>query len=164
MGNTNRPSWDDTFLDICGVLAQRSKDESTKLGAVIVGPANEIRAMGYNCFPRGLNDDKPERQLRPAKYFYFEHAERNSLYNAARTGTSLVGCRCYVAFHPCADCARGLIQAGITEIVCRTDIVPERFRDNCTASSEMLREAEVKVRLANSIEDLELKIGEDWGI
>lgn len=157
------PSWDDTFIDICDVVSRRSKDESTKLGCVIVGPSKEIRSVGYNSFPRGIDDNNPKRQLRPAKYFYFEHSERNALYNALLTGTSVEGCICYVSFYPCADCARGLIQAGVSEIVCRSDVVPERFRENCTASEEMLREAGVFVRLVNKTSPLILKIGDDWG-
>ena len=160
-----RPSWDDTFLDICGVISKRSKDERTQLGSVIVGPCKEIRSVGYNCFPRGINDDVPERQSREGgyKYLWFSHAERNALDNALRMGTPTLGCTCYVPAHPCADCARGLIQAGIKEVVVASHIVPLRFKDNCEASSTMFQEAGVLVRLANSTDQLELEFGEGWG-
>lgn len=160
-----RPSWDDTFLDICGVIAKRSKDERTQLGSVLVGPCKEIRSVGYNCFPRGINDDVPERQSREGgyKYLWFSHAERNALDNALRMGTPTLGCTCYVPAHPCADCARGLIQAGIKEVVVSSCTVPVRFRDNCKAAATMFQEAGVLVRLANSTDQLELEFGEGWG-
>ena len=130
---------------------------------MIVGSRREIRSVGYNSFPRGINDLVESRQERPQKYFYFEHAERNAIYNATLTETSLNGCTCYLPFHPCADCARGLIQVGVVEVVCRSDVIPERSRDSCLAAVAMFSEAGVKVRLPNSNEDLVLKIGDEWG-
>ena len=55
------PSWDQYYLDICKVVAARSKDPSTQIGCVIIGPNHEIRSTGYNSFPRGIRDDVPER-------------------------------------------------------------------------------------------------------
>lgn len=158
----HRPSWDDTFLDICNVIAKRSKDINTKFGCVIVGPGHELRTMGYNCFPRGCNDNIPERQLRPEKYYYMEHAERNAIYNAARMGVSLIDCVCYVQGHPCADCARALIQSGVKEIVCASNIVPERFLENCNAANQMLSESGIDIRLANTTTRMLVKPGTDW--
>lgn len=158
-----RPSWDDTFIEMCGVLAKRSKDENTKIGCVIVGPDHEIRTVGYNCFPRGLDDNLPERQQRPTKYAYIEHAERNAVYNAARVGIALADCTCYIPGLPCSDCARALIQCGITEVVCGSNVIPERWRAGCEPALVMLDEADVMIRLPNTTERLTLKIGTDWG-
>ena len=83
------PSWDEYFLEICRTVSRRSKDPHTKLGAVVVGPAHEIRATGYNSLVRGIRDDVPERLERPEKYLWMEHAERNAIYNAARHGTQM---------------------------------------------------------------------------
>ena len=69
---------------MANLVAKKSKDQSTQIGAVIVGPDNEIRSTGYNSFPKGLNDDLQERQERPEKYYWIEHAERNALYNASQ--------------------------------------------------------------------------------
>jgi dCMP deaminase len=99
------------------LIAMKSKDEKTQNGAIIVGPDNEIISTGYNSFPRGINDNLHERQERPEKYFWFEHAERNAIYNAARIGVSLKNCKIYVTGIPCMDCARGIVQSGINEIV-----------------------------------------------
>ncbi len=114
---TSVPDWDRYFLEICRVVAARSKDPSTKVGCVIVGPAHEIRSTGYNSLPRHIRDDQPERFERPAKYLWVEHAERNAIYNAARAGTPLEGCSLYADLMPCMDCARGIVQAGIVEVV-----------------------------------------------
>jgi dCMP deaminase len=111
------PDWDHYFLDICAVVARRSKDPSTKVGCVIVGPAHEIRSTGYNSLPRHIRDDVPERFERPTKYLWFEHAERNAIYNAARAGTALEGCSLYADLMPCMDCARAIVQAGIVEVI-----------------------------------------------
>ncbi len=78
------PSWDRYYLDVCKVVGARSKDPNTQLGCIIVGPNHEIRSTGYNSFPRGIRDDVPERLVRPAKYLWIEHAERNAICNAAR--------------------------------------------------------------------------------
>src|ERR1019366_1039390 len=81
-----RMSWDEYYLNMLELVASKSKDKSTKVGVIVVGPDNEIRSTGFNSFPRGINDDLEERQLRPAKYLYIEHGERNAIYNAARVG------------------------------------------------------------------------------
>ncbi len=110
--------WDMRFLALARHVAEWSKDRSRKVGCVIVGPDHEVRSLGYNGFPRGVNDDAAERYERPAKYSWTEHAERNAIYNAARIGVSLRGCTAYLPWYPCMDCARALVQAGIWRLVC----------------------------------------------
>lgn len=117
MSSAGIPNWDEYYLMICRMVGARSKDPNTRLGCIIVGPAKEIRSTGYNSFPRSIRDDVPERLVRPAKYLWIEHAERNAIYNAARCGTPLEGCTLYVEIMPCMDCARAIVQAGIREVV-----------------------------------------------
>jgi len=111
------PTWDELFMTMAYLVAMKSKDDRTRIGAVIVGPDREVRSTGYNGLPRGCKDDVDDRQTKPMKYFYFEHAERNAIYNAARMGLSVKGCTMYVMGMPCADCARAIIQSGITRVV-----------------------------------------------
>lgn len=132
--------------------ATLSKDRSTKLGAVILGPGFEIRAMGYNGFPRGVNDDIDSRHERPAKYAYTEHAERNAIYNAARVGTPLEGCRLLLEspIGCCCDCARAIINVGIAQVViARTadsdSARQQRWQDHDPVVCEMFLEAGVEV-------------------
>lgn len=84
--------WNYRFLELAELVSSWSKDPSTQTGAVVVGPDKEIRATGYNGLVRGVADDIPERMKRPTKYDFFEHAERNAIYNACLTGTQLKGC------------------------------------------------------------------------
>ena len=110
-------NWDEYFMNIALAVSKRSKDRSTQLGCVIVGPDKEIRSTGYNSFPRGIDDHAECRHERPEKYLWTEHAERNAIYAAAKVGTPLDGCTAYVSWIPCMDCARGLVQAGIKRVV-----------------------------------------------
>ncbi len=140
--------WDKYFMELAKHVASLSKDESTKIGAVIVGPDREIRSTGYNSFPRGVNDDNPSRQTRPLKYKWIEHAERNAIYNAARIGVSLKGCALYCSqWIPCTDCARAIIQSGITEVIVETigDTV-DRWRGDFEVSLQMFAESGVTIR------------------
>lgn len=183
--------WDRYFIKMAMLVASKSKDPSTKVGCVIVGPDNEVRSTGFNGFPRGVTETAegsrhlpgkferslagneymvtcscgdvisiatshldsnvhgvypttesyrqiathmaevhdhfnpqervlhPERWERPLKYDYVEHAERNAVYNAARIGTALKGCKAYLNWepYPCKDCAKGFIQSGIVEVI-----------------------------------------------
>lgn len=95
-----------------------SKDRSTKVAAVVLGRhALEHRTSGYNGMPRGCNDDAPARHERPEKYFWFEHAERNAIYNAARVGIPLEGSILLVTLTPCMDCARAIVGSGIEGVI-----------------------------------------------
>ena len=109
-------TFDELFLNVAHTVAQKSKDQSTKVGCVIVGPDNEPRSFGWNGFSRGVQD-LPERMERPEKYDWTIHAEANSVANAARAGIALKGCRAYVTHFPCKSCADMLIQSGICDVI-----------------------------------------------
>lgn len=140
-------SWDDYFLRMAGLVAEKSKDRSTKVGCVLVGPNNEVRSTGFNGFPRGIDDTVDARHERPAKYAWTEHAERNAIYNAARHGTPLDGCKAYVQLFPCIDCARALVQAGIKEVVSlEPDLSNAIWGESFQTSLALFNEAGLKVR------------------
>jgi len=165
--------WDEYFLALAELVCARSKDRSTKVGAVIVGPDNEIRSTGYNSFVRGIDDDVEARHLRPAKYEWTEHAERNAIFNAARHGAALKGCRIYLNWggYPCASCTRGIIQVGIVEII-TTEIPFGGSRgeggidwdENCGIGGEMLKESNIRVRRLPIRSKHELRILQDKSI
>jgi len=147
MTNSN---WHKYFIDMAKLVASKSKDRSTKVGAVVVGPDNEIRSTGFNGFPREVDDDIDSRHERPAKYQYTEHAERNALYNALRFGTSLKGCTLYLNFIPvpCFDCARGVIQSGISKVIGPN--IPftgaaNFWKESLSVGAEMMLEAGVQL-------------------
>lgn len=151
--------WDTYFMSIAYLAAMRSKDESTHVGAAIVGPDKELRSIGYNGFPRGLDDTIKERQIRPEKYFWFEHAERNAIYNATLSGTSLKGCKMYTNGTPCMDCGRGIIQSGIIEVIVDVNWEkqnPEEWENQAKRTKIMFDEAGIKLRYWNGkIADIE---------
>lgn len=148
-----RQSWDHYFMDMCRFIAGRSKDSSTKVGSVIVGPDREVRSTGYNGFARGINDSIKYRNERPVKYLWTAHAEENAITNAARMGTALKGCTLYVAvmkpgiaLPPCSTCARLIIQSGIQRVVYeQSDDIPERWKENMETSIEMMKEAKLEL-------------------
>jgi dCMP deaminase len=143
-------NWKEYFRNIAHQVKLKSKDERTQIGAVIVGEDNEIVSTGYNSFPRGISDDISERQERPEKYFWFEHAERNAIYNAARIGVSTKGTTMYLTCGiPCADCCRGIINAGITTIVCEVGEAGAKgpkWEESGKRSLQMFNEAGVKIQ------------------
>ena len=141
--------WHYRFMEVATLVSSWSKDPSTKTGAIVVGPDREIRATVYNGLVRGVDDNKPERMERPTKYDFFEHAERNAIYNACLTGTQLKGCVIYVTHPPCTDCARAIIQSGIKMVVTfemekRDDITSPTWRDKLNYSQEMFKEAGIE--------------------
>jgi dCMP deaminase len=139
-------NWDRRFMELAMQIAQWSKDRSTRVGCVIVGPDNEIRSTGYNGFPRGANDELDERHGRPLKYRWTEHAERNAIYNAARAGISVNGCRMYVPWFPCMDCARAIVQSGIVELIAiRPDVHHETWGEDHKLALELFSEVGLKL-------------------
>jgi dCMP deaminase len=139
-----RRSWNDYFMDMATLVAQRSKDPSTKVGCVVVSEDRIVVSTGYNGLPRGVND-KSERMERPAKYLWTSHAEENAVAQAARVGAKLKGGTAFVTHHPCSRCARSLIQAGVTTVVIGngTTSMPEEEFD---VARVMFLEAGVEVR------------------
>lgn len=146
--NARRKSWDLYFLKMAHLVATKSCDPSIKIGCVLVGEGNEVLSTGYNGLPRGIElRDIPT--TRPEKYLFFEHAERNAIWNAARCGTRLLGCRVYLTQLPCSDCMRGLIQVGATEVVVPLDTDPNfeaRWEDHLTGAVDMARRVNLTLR------------------
>lgn len=139
--------WDRRFMDLAGFIGGWSKDRSRKVGCIIVAPDNSVRSIGFNGFPRGLNDENDDRHERPNKYLWTEHAERNAIYAAARNGIPLGGCRVYLPWFPCVDCARAIVQAGIVELVSlEPDVADAQWGEGFRVSLELLKEAGVRVR------------------
>ena len=149
--------WDVRFLRLALEVSTWSKDRSTQVGAVIVGDDRSPGPYGYNGFPRFIDDEKEERHKRPNKYEWTEHAERNAIYNAARMGVALKGSTMYVTHVPCADCARAIIQVGITRVVadaaCMDGSFSERWSETAEITREMLAEANIPIELVEVKEE-----------
>lgn len=142
-------TWPEYYLAIAESVKLKSKDIRTQIGAVIVGSDKQIVSTGYNSFPRNIVDNNQDRQVRPEKYFWMEHAERNAIYNAALNGVSTKGTSIYLTCGiPCSDCARGIINAGIKKVYCKQEDTTknrEHWDEHAKRSMEMFTEADVDV-------------------
>ena len=145
-------NWKIRFLTLAGHIAKWSKDKSTQVGCVITTSDRRIISTGYNGIPRYLSDSVelyPERHDREKdKYSFYEHAERNAIYNAAFLGVSLNGCVLYVTLAPCLDCARAIIQSGIKKVVWdhkKTSKYVSTRRLDLSKTKDILKEAEIDV-------------------
>ena len=116
-------SWDEYFMGLALLSAERSKDPSTQVGACIVNPELIIVSVGYNGAPRGYDDDKDMTWERngdflDTKYAYVCHSELNAILNS---DVPVKDCKLYVTLFPCNECAKVIIQSGIKEIVYLSD-------------------------------------------
>ena len=142
----SQEKWDARFMDLALLVAGWSEDRSRQTACVLVGPGHEVLAVGYNGFPRGVQD-LDGRHERPLKYKWIEHAERNAVYNAARIGVPLVGATAYLPWFPCCDCARALVQAGVRELVAvEPDWNDERWAEDFRIVPQLLEEGRVNLR------------------
>ncbi len=118
----NNISWDECFMRMAHVIAERSKDPSTQAGAVIADANNVVVGLGYNGFPRGVDNGsfpwEREGSFLETKYAYVCHAEENAVYNS---NGSTRGCKVYCTLFPCNECAKSIIQNGITEVIFESD-------------------------------------------
>ena len=136
--------WDKRFLQLAKHISEWSKDPSTQVGCVVVGPDRELRSTGFNGLPRGIEDNEQRLNNREIKYPLICHAEENAIMHAARIGMSLKDCTAYVTWPPCTRCARSLIQAGISTIIYPKNIeIPERWLEDFNLSLNMLKEANI---------------------
>ena len=142
---SNAISWDECFMRMAHVIAERSKDPSTQAGAVITTQNNVVIGMGYNGFPRGIDNDKlpweREGGFLDTKYAFVCHAEENAVYNST---TSVKDGKIYCTLFPCNECTKTLIQTGIKEVVFESD----KYHDTNVwkASRRMLDGAGIKYR------------------
>ena len=118
-------TWDEYFMGIALLSAERSKDPSTQVGACIVSENNKILSTGYNGMPIGCNDDEMpwEREAEKpndTKYPFVCHAELNAILNSPSLMNNK-NAKIYVALFPCNECAKAIIQAGIKRIVYDSD-------------------------------------------
>lgn len=112
MKHSQRPEWTDYFLGLAKVVSQRSHDIHTKHGCVITDKNNRILGVGYNGFPRGLND-KELPTTRPEKYPWMVHSERNALSNCVVRPDNGIA---YVTGQCCNDCIIALWQEGVNTV------------------------------------------------
>ena len=154
--------WDDYFMSVALLSGKRSKDPNTQVGACIVNKNNVIESTGYNGLPKGCSDDEfpweKEGEMLNTKYPFVVHAELNAILNAK--GKDLSGCKIYVALFPCNECAKAIIQSGISEVVYLSDKYSNT--DSVKASKMMFKCAGVELRqLVPSYKEINLSLNID---
>lgn len=163
------------FMEICFTLSKLSIDTSSKCGCLAVHDDGALLSGGYNNPIRGSDDKNIPLEVRPDKYYFMEHSERNAVYNASRHGIKLMGCTFYVTGFPCVDCLRAMLQAGGRRIMYgpnqtkmslpldvyakilkdQPHVIVERFKYDSELYKQQPRiEEEMKRKLAEGIEDI----------
>ena len=147
-------------------FAATSPDPSTQNSAMLVMPNGDVipETLAVNCFPEGVVEID-SRWGRPIKYSYVEHAERNSIYRAAQFGIPTQGLTLLSPWASCADCARAIIQSGITTLVRYVSADHLHWGDSISVADIMLEEAGVAIiTLDDPIEGCSpiLRNGEPW--
>ena len=147
----NIPDWDEWFMRMVYIIASKSKDRSSKIGAVIVNN-NQIVKVGYNGFPMGVDDDIAIRHDRPLKYSFVSHAESNAIFFAARDGAKTDGCSMYTNGLCCVECAKAVIQSGIKNLIYHrqfqdkwNEFRREKWDGHNEITTQMFLESNVKV-------------------
>ncbi|MEG2459590.1 MAG: dCMP deaminase family protein [Clostridia bacterium] len=149
--------WDEYFMAVAVLSAQRSKDPSTQVGACIVSQDNKILSVGYNGAPIGFDDEEMpwgrEGEFLNTKYAYVCHAELNAILN--HRGITLENSKIYVDLFPCNECAKAIIQSGIKKVIFKSDkyadtdsnIAAKRLFDKCNVVYEKYEERHTKIEI-----------------
>lgn len=142
--------WHLRYMQLCDTVASWSEDDRKKVGSCLVRE-NRVLSIGFNGLPTGVKLTPERLANTPIKLQFFEHAERNALYTAARNGINISGATLYCNFFPCTDCTRGIIQSGITTVVASKMKEDSKWYPSMLLSLEMLEEAQVNVIFIDQI-------------
>jgi len=139
--------WHYRFLELARQIASWSKDPSRQIGAVATRN-KQILSVGYNGFPRHIEDTHARLNDRETKYKFMVHAEQNLIYNAVHNGVSLENASLYVWGLPvCSECTKGIIQAGIKHVYwsCHESTIPSNWLESYELTKEFFSEANVTI-------------------
>jgi len=140
--------WDKRFMNVAMEVSSWSKDPSKKIGCIAVKD-RRIIATGFNGFPKGIEDLPDRLNNRELKYKYVVHAEMNCIYNASHHGISLKDTTMYVYGLPtCSECAKGIIQAGVTRVVYQAEEIPSQWEKSNMLTIDLLSEANISYERA----------------
>ncbi len=152
-------NWDDYFMSIAILTGKKSKDDHTKVGACIVDEFNRVVGLGYNGFPRNVDETQlpwtREGEFLETKYPYVVHAELNAILNST-IDLRKYNCKIYVQLFPCNECAKAIIQSGIKEVI----YLDDKYHDSpqSIASRKLFDLANVRYRqYQGKIKDIEIK-------
>lgn len=156
MDKLGRPDWDQYFLTLAFVIAQRSFDTSTKCGCVIVSKTKKILSTGYNGPIKGSDDEKIPL-TRPDKYYHMIHAEENAIITYSGSDQDIEGSTAYITSEPCTTCLRMMLQKGIMRLVYGDFGQAKMMDDSQTEAKEIMfedRNIEIKTMSSEKISKL----------
>jgi dCMP deaminase len=136
--------WDKRFIDLAKFVASWSKD-STQVGAVIVDNNHRIVSVGYNGFPKGIEDKADYLSNRKEKYARVVHSEANAILFS---NVNLTGMTLYCTHFPCSSCAALIIQSGVARVVVHkstNDGFRERWKKSNSVAIDMFDEVGIIV-------------------
>jgi dCMP deaminase len=145
-----RPSWDEYFMKMSSLVAERSTCLRHHIGAVIVKD-KRVMSTGYNGAARGIKDCKERGCLRnelniPSgtrhEICRAIHAEQNAIIQGAIHGVKIEGATIYCTHTPCMICAKMIVQAGIKEVVSYHNYADADARDFLGEAGILLRKIE----------------------
>lgn len=151
-----RPSWYETWMQVAGVIARRSRCVRDQVGAVIVDPSNRIIATSYNGPPASYPYDTTCDQFcaraidgpSPKTFRTYEdcvalHAEANGLMVCDRT--TRLGGTIYVTSAVCWSCAKLIANSGLGAVVVPLGSVETHAHRDCARSYDFLESCGIEV-------------------
>lgn len=136
-----------TWLRDCYWEAQHSPDQSTQIGVIIFDAFQDRIATGFNGFTNGWVATPADHE-RPRKYQVIEHAERRAIFSAAKTGCSTAGGTMVATWAACSDCARAIVECGISRLIRHYPILDEateRWLESITVGDQILKAGGVEI-------------------
>lgn len=159
----NVPSKANVYMAMAKLISKRSKDPNTQVGAIIVSKDDRILSVGYNGFPNGCSDDefpwtRSAKHEYDTKYPYVVHAELNAILNFRGDNKAFEGSTLYVTLFPCHECAKAIIQSGITRLV----YLDNKYQDteDFKESNRMLKAASIMIDPYTNLEKEIIDIGD----
>lgn len=140
------------YFKVAESFASMSKDPSSRVGCVVLNSQTfSVRSVGYNGFPRGVDETVASRWDRETKLRFISHSEQNAIAQAAREGISLENSTMVCTMFPCCECAKSIIQAGIKTVVTRepTEDIKSRWGPSFDVATTMFSEAGVVIQFVD---------------
>lgn len=114
---TQRPSWDEYFMQIARTVATRATCPRASVGCILLRD-HRILTTGYNGAPRGVSHcTESGCIMRDDHCIRATHAEANAIVQGALHGVALQGAMAYCTHQPCVACSKLFISAGIVSVV-----------------------------------------------
>lgn len=106
--------FDKRYIEMAQIWAKNSYCKRRQVGALIV-KEKMIISDGYNGTPSGFENICEDENFETKPYVL--HAEANAITKVAKSNNSSENATLYVTTSPCLECAKLIIQSGISRVV-----------------------------------------------